>query len=91
MREPTLQDRIRQTKVIVALEREQIARQRALISTLEKRGDRTATACQALRIFEAKERTDIAELKRLTAELAAASRGRIGFWRGLARGARLSK
>jgi hypothetical protein len=70
MDHPTLEDRIRQIKVTVALERDQIARQRALIAALEKRGDRTGGACLALRVFEVKERTDIAQLKRLTAELA---------------------
>ena len=90
MDQPTLEDQIRQTKVKVALERELIARQRAAIEALEKRGQDTATALVVLRASEAKERNDVAELKLLTIELAKAGRQRFGFWRGLAGGARRS-
>jgi hypothetical protein len=86
MDQPNLENRIRQAKVTVALAREQIAHQRVLISTLEKRGDRAASAGWSLRIFEAKERTDTAELKRLVAELATAGDRHIGFWRRLTLG-----
>jgi hypothetical protein len=91
MDQPTLADQVRQFRVKVALEREEIARQRATIEALSKRGADTAAAQLALRALEAKERTDVAELKLLGIELAKTSGGRVGFWRGLASRAKLSK
>ena len=86
MDQPSLEDQIRQTRVKVALERKQIARRRAAIEALTKQGDDTAAAQLALRALEAKERTDVAELKLLTIELANAGHQRTGLWRRLARG-----
>jgi len=65
----TLEERIRQTKISVALGRKEIARQRALVAILGRQDEDTTAKLQELNALEAQERTDIAELERLTVEL----------------------
>ena len=70
----TLEERVRDAEAGVVWARERTARQRALIQTLEQRGDDAATERQDLQALEAQEQADIVELERLTLELAAFDR-----------------